>query len=940
MGVITMPCSNFSISVETADYSVASGKNAQGVAEPTQPKGRVASKLSSRHSRRKQKRIEREHKEQCAIKSRTGKRSRDTIPIPSFTPITGEYYDESAAKINAEPETSKASLACPTADSTTKLIANTAGAQTDTITNDHRHSTSSQGASISCMYAPEPSDSEQKYAKKQKAVHSKDGGERAEAQQMISKTVVSTGSAIQESLNCISKENKSSGRDPTELSSATSSKEVAPHAGDKPSLQKSSSDQCSPQVQVGNGTMGKPQEDDFVEENHSSRDPTDNIDGAATAPKSLQIPNQCLPAVGDSLFGNQQSEAKGEQNPVKRNVKGVDTRLIEETGCDGNDTTEGCSGNQNPHGKVDTLSGKQNNETNLETVILSNKLSSKKTKRVPLKESAVKDRNDCNNNNIKCQDKANKLPKHCNVDEPRTPEVIEIVDDDCNDESTRISMKERPDKSDASRKKGDNLGKNRKVSKQTKKKHKLPVSISRSSSDSPSEDDVYERSKMAYDQKGPRRQDQTTSKENPGRGVARGIQKKGRLAEKKQSKKSAGKKLCSACSSCKCHSRAGTAATPEKFSSLSGSDARQEQTLVNRLQRTEREIAWKEGQRNDFARALKRHQNQMLKKWEARSSNSQTQRPRFLADTEFSETFDGTGSKVGSKEMNRAQKRIFSREKVHQPTLTQIIRGPKDDDADQKLPSSENNNNNLIIDCSGNNNFGDRASENTPKIAQHESSSPDSHDNFLSFWADTAPIEDTVHSLGAMNDFNHALASFQGSKSTGKWAKATANTLQLEEDEGLDALVELFDASLENHDSNECIDCSQNSIDNDDGDGCSPMAQHLSPRGKQAADQIEQSVKDDPQKKAAVERMCPNWAENIRFAHAQTDPKDLQNALQSIRQAKMDLESMKDRIMQAFLDRQQTLDLYELSIQGSVARLLEIRGGDACMESELLSQHS
>jgi hypothetical protein len=67
--------------------------------------------------------------------------------------------------------------------------------------------------------------------------------------------------------------------------------------------------------------------------------------------------------------------------------------------------------------------------------------------------------------------------------------------------------------------------------------------------------------------------------------------------------------------------------------------------------------------------------------------------------------------------------------------------------------------------------------------------------------------------------------------------------------------------------------------------------------------------------------MCPNWKENIEFVQAHTDPHHLQTALRNVQLAKAKLESMKDRVLRAFLDRQNTLDMYERSLEGSIDRL-------------------
>jgi hypothetical protein len=133
-------------------------------------------------------------------------------------------------------------------------------------------------------------------------------------------------------------------------------------------------------------------------------------------------------------------------------------------------------------------------------------------------------------------------------------------------------------------------------------------------------------------------------------------------AKKKQSKK----KLCSACSNCDC-----TDLSSHKLPTLSGSDARQEQSLINRLQRLEREIAWKEGQRHDVARALKKHQLKMLKKWG--NSNSVAQKPRFLADVEMSDEVVGTCPIIGSEETKCAKTRVFGKQKSKLPRISLVL---------------------------------------------------------------------------------------------------------------------------------------------------------------------------------------------------------------------------------------------------------------------------
>ena len=241
---------------------------------------------------------------------------------------------------------------------------------------------------------------------------------------------------------------------------------------------------------------------------------------------------------------------------------------------------------------------------------------------------------------------------------------------------------------------------------------------------------------------------------------------------------------------------------------------------------------------------------------------------------------------------------------AHQPTLTQIIRGPKDDDDTDEKPPTYENSTTVILE------YNYDSIEDSNCVA----SAADAHDDFLSFWGDTEPIDSQRRST--MSHYNRALANFNESKSISKWAKATATTLQLEEDEGFGALVGLFDS---------IVCCPRDSTgDNEDdcvGDGVSFTTGPLTPKGKRVAKQIERSVINDPEKMAAIERMCPNWRENIEIAQAQADQDDLQKALHNVQLAKTKLESMKDRILQAFFDRHQTLEMYEKSLEGSLDRL-------------------
>jgi hypothetical protein len=69
--------------------------------------------------------------------------------------------------------------------------------------------------------------------------------------------------------------------------------------------------------------------------------------------------------------------------------------------------------------------------------------------------------------------------------------------------------------------------------------------------------------------------------------------------------------------------------------SLSGSQARQERALINRLQKIERNIQWMESQKHDVGRQLMKQRKIVTKKFEENQLDL-IDRPKFLADIDNS----------------------------------------------------------------------------------------------------------------------------------------------------------------------------------------------------------------------------------------------------------------------------------------------------------------
>lgn len=181
------------------------------------------------------------------------------------------------------------------------------------------------------------------------------------------------------------------------------------------------------------------------------------------------------------------------------------------------------------------------------------------------------------------------------------------------------------------------------------------------------------------------------------------------------------------------------------------------------------------------------------------------------------------------------------------------------------------------------------------------------HDH-LNCWDDLVHYDDNG-AYGSLNDLKVARL-----KSNSCWAKSTASQFQQEEgEEGFDALIDLFDSTIACNHADTSDLCTQV-----DGDASCTESMPISPSDRKIAVELVSSVSQDPDRKAAVERVCPNWKRNIHQSLLYNDPKEMVSALKRVKQARCDLASMRIRMLQAFDDRAQTLELFEKSIQASI----------------------
>jgi hypothetical protein len=567
------------------------------------PRGRAVSKLSSRHNRRKR----------CGEKSRGGKKDSDRVPIPSFTPIPNEYVDacgdDGETMRQSEQPRAAAAFRTNTCSDATKPT-------------PRKTSIASECANV---------DSNQDETDHRCLVHDDDESRKRDRNGII--TVVTDN--------------------PTCATSSSPSRKCAKNP--KEDFQKTGVQQI-PRKNSAAKVLDFPATSSASEKvSHATK---------------LQPSNEAKPS-SSSYFssvcrfaGTQQMKlGQGDDTCDARNTNPEDVP-VDNTCLDVREVKE-FSWNQatNSELEIPCPESPKEKESNREVSSLPNKLSSSYSRKEMGQSHAVH-----SNCDSKDKDKNNetitKRPE-CISGESRLADMIEIFDDD-SDIGQNDKAKTKTEHPGPSGTSGEIVNAHIKIQKisisdQVNRKRKVSSSVSRSSSVSSSNEELADddiRSKKIVDRKDTTRQRKFATTKL----VAATKTDVKMRATKKRSTTSAEKKPCFACVTCKCNGKSGADATSQ-FSALSGSDARQEQSLVNRLQRIERDIAWKEGQRHDVARALKKHQLKMVKSWA--DLNTIDQKPRFLPDADVGDEL--RISSLDSEDTIRVKKRVFGKQKSKFP---------------------------------------------------------------------------------------------------------------------------------------------------------------------------------------------------------------------------------------------------------------------------------
>ena len=627
---------------------------------------------------------------------------------------------------------------------------------------------------------------------------------------------------------------------------------------------------------------------------------TDDTTGAAEEISGLSTANNNLLQKEENMRSVSASSADDFQNSVGKKNHECSEPMISYA-QDAVNTT------QNPQSSPDEpTSQKLSNQTNKSSPNDSTTLASASTLK---KEDLSKDNGTCNN--TKATQKVYDMVEVAKPEKQRSircnaVETIEIFDDD--DEHTGKDLPPVSRTNSVSKK---ILAQPKVQTKKRKRPETDPISVDSSGDESviaPKKSKTIAKKKKPARQKPAAAKNKSESKSTVN-GSTSGTQKRTR------------NKLCTVCASCKCQAKDGSATFPQQLPtlSLSGSDARVEQTLKNRMLKIERNIAWSESQRHECARELKRHRVTLQKKISKTGANAD-KRQHFLADAQVTEEMAQAfaTARLDRKETKKIQTRVFGKRSSQskegpQPTLTQMFgggdEGRSDDDALSATKEDDQS-------CSGD------------ASSSEESSQADPHDS-LSFWNDES-IHATHQFIGSMAQFNEATKRFKDKQghSTAAWAKATSigckneeTSQSHQEEEGIDALIELFDISPKKKPAS--MSCRDEECDD------SVLQSQLTQSGLIAVQSITEEIGKDEAKRVAIERACPHWKENIEYTFRRKDPEGLENALNEVKKERQRLEDARDRILQAFLERSSTLDVYEKAIKGSLKRLAEKENDNA-----------
>ena len=152
------------------------------------------------------------------------------------------------------------------------------------------------------------------------------------------------------------------------------------------------------------------------------------------------------------------------------------------------------------------------------------------------------------------------------------------------------------------------------------------------------------------------------------------------------------------------------------------------------------------------------------------------------------------------------------------------------------------------------------------------------------------------------------------------WDAMFSEHIGSDDEMGMHQLLDLLQAEI--MDDDDVVRSSQPAKDNAmSSQRSSVELPLLTQRGENLAESIEDKIMSDPMRMQAVEALCPNWRENIRYALVQRGKDEVRQALDKVRQSMKNLNAMRENASTLWKRQEIVLSLFEMSLSESLSRL-------------------
>jgi hypothetical protein len=374
-----------------------------------------------------------------------------------------------------------------------------------------------------------------------------------------------------------------------------------------------------------------------------------------------------------------------------------------------------------------------------------------------------------------------------------------------------------------------------------------------------------------------------------------------------------GSATCSLCSKCPCQFKLRESSGSAASLDFAQSDAAIEKALIKRLLKLEVTTDQYDEQTDAVRRRLKKHRRDMWKKREdmlkaydnlAAKRKGGQESSRFLPDADeyqLLEEYQSREKKLRSGSIAKIQANIFAIKPTFQPTLTQMMSTSKEQphgapspEAMDASPSGYG-----VVDLLPEGSDSDPRLPNEPEGSDDESRVSESL--VMSHRIDS---RDQASVSGSVEKFGLDGASIWDAIRSGNYESSWDRLFHENSDDfGVDHLLGLLGESSKGIEDTDSL--SQSS---------------LSTRGRLLVDAVTDRICSNATKRVAIERVCPNWKENVIFAMCQRDETEVSEALKNLREAQAKLHRAKEEILKSIERQQVALGVFEEALQQSLSR--------------------